>query len=414
MITVLGLGFVGLTTALGFAEKGEKVFGYDVDAAKTASLKNGHIPFHEEGLDAALAKHQNANFVIVDDVQQAIRESDVIFLCVGTPQGDNGAADLKYIFSAIDMIAEAGSSGAPKIVVVKSTVPPGTAQNHVLPYIERKNLNVHLASNPEFLREGCAYDDFMNPDRVVIGCDAPHVESVLTKLYEPFKAPVHFVSLSGAEFIKYLSNTLLSTMISYANEMSMIADAIGNIDVARSFKILHEDKRWSGNPANMASYAYPGCGFGGYCLPKDTAALAAAARQSGVKPDILDSVLATNARIKAHWIDKIAAEADRDKPLVVLGLSFKPNSDDVRQTPSYDIIKGLLDKGFKTIHAYDPLANEAFKNAYDLPLVYHDDLSAAVESGGTVVILTAWPEFAAKKNVLKGKKVFNLRYMRLT
>jgi UDPglucose 6-dehydrogenase len=266
MITVIGLGFVGLTTALGFCEKGNKVYGYDINSEKINSLKNKKVPFYEPGLDEALDRHLHHNFEIVDDLSQAVNQSRVVFICVGTPSDDQGKADLKYLFAAVDDIVSHRTDNAFKVLVIKSTVPPSTTAEKVLPYLEQKGLKVGkdmgLANNPEFLREGHSWEDFTQPDRIVTGSSDAKTQQLLNEIYAPFQVPIHAVSLNSGEFIKYLSNTLLAMMISYANEMSMAADAIGDIEVSEAFKILHEDKRWYGNPAAMASYVYPGCGFG--------------------------------------------------------------------------------------------------------------------------------------------------------
>lgn len=415
MIAVVGLGFVGLTTALGFCEKGNQVFGYDINSEKAALISNKKLPFFEDGLQEVLEKHLGNNFKLASSIENAVKDAQVIILCVGTPSDANGKADLKYIKSAIDKILSTIDKKDKKILITKSTIPPSTTAKEIIPYIEKKGFkagkDIFVANNPEFLREGHAWDDFINPDRIVIGTDDEYTKSVMTEIYKNFNVPIHFVSLNTGEFIKYLSNTFLATLISYSNEMSIIADHIGGIDVKSAFKIFHEDKRWYGNPANMQSYAYPGCGFGGYCLPKDTQAIVAKAEEYGYDSKILKNVLKVNSEIKPHWISKISADINKTDSITVLGLSFKPESDDVRQTPAYEIINLLLKSGFKNIIAYDPLANELFNKIYNLPIKYAKTIDVAVKASDTIVIATGWKEFVENKDLLKDKNVYDLRYI---
>ncbi|WP_187261337.1 UDP-glucose dehydrogenase family protein [Pontibacter beigongshangensis] len=414
MITVLGLGFVGLTTALGFSKKGFKVYGVDVNAEKLEKIKNYEVPFYEPHLDEALRDELGKSFIVDASLEEAVNNSKAIIICVGTPGSADGSADLAYLLEAVKNVFQA-SDGTFKVIVTKSTVPPSTVSKKVKPYVEQLNNEynkpIGLASNPEFLREGYAWDDFMNPDRVVIGVEDEQSKDILNEIYQPFKAPIHYVNYNSAEFIKYLSNTLLSTLISFSNEMAMAADHIGDIDVARAFKILHEDKRWHGQPAAMSSYVYPGCGYGGYCLPKDTAALSSIAQENGFKARILDANLQINEEIKEHMAEKIARVASKDSTIGILGLSFKSNSDDVRFTPSKYIIEKLLEKGFTNIVAYDPMANEVFKTHYNLPISYVDSLDQVVEQADELVLLTSWPEFKENEQLLRTKRLFDFRYV---
>lgn len=415
MISVLGLGFVGLTTALGFSEKGFKVYGFDVDSEKLNSIGANKIPFYEEGLQEILDKNLLKNFILKNSLKDCIENSKVIFLCVGTPSDESGKADLTYLLSAIDEILKHTQKGSKKLIITKSTIPPSTTKNHVIPFIESKGFkvgeDVFVANNPEFLREGHAWIDFIKPDRVVVGTEDDYSKELLGQIYAPFNAPIHFVSLNTGEFIKYLSNTLLSTLISYANEMSMIAASVSEIDTKTAFNILHEDKRWSGSPCAMSSYAFPGCGFGGYCLPKDTQAMVYKAKEFGYDAKILRDVLNVNNEIKPFWIDKIVQNLPKDTNIGILGLSFKPNSDDIRQTPSKIIIDMLLEKGYKNIFAYDPIANELFDKVYNLPLRYKNSVKDLANSCDVVIIATAWQEFADNQAYLNSKKVYDLRYV---
>ena len=414
MITVLGLGFVGLTTALGFSKKGFKVYGIDIDQDKLDKLSNYNIPFYEPYLDEVLKEQLGKNFVLDSNLNEAVKNSKAIFVCVGTPSRSDGGADLTYLLSAVESIIDVGFNDF-KTIIVKSTVPPSTISKRVLPFVNEKvssaGMQVGLASNPEFLREGYSWEDFIEPDRVVIGVEDDQSKKILHEIYRPFGAPIHYVTYNTAEYIKYLSNTLLSTMISYANEMSMIADHIGNIDIPKAFRILHEDKRWFGSPASMAGYVYPGCGYGGYCLPKDTSALYDIAKDHGYEAKILKANLKVNEEIAAFVVNKIGAHANKEDTLGILGLSFKKGSDDVRLSPTSEIISKLLAKGYKNIVAYDPMANDTFANEYNYAIDYADNVESLVQQADQLLLLTAWDEFKQKEDLIKSKKLHDFRYV---
>jgi UDPglucose 6-dehydrogenase len=415
MITVIGLGFVGLTTALGFSKKGFNVYGIDVNPEKVGMLRQKKVPFYEPHVAEVLEETLDDSFFLDVPLADAVRDSKAIFICVGTPSQPDGSADLTYLLEAIRAVVAASPAEGFRTLIVKSTVPPSTISRQVQPVVEELAASlgkeIGLASNPEFLREGYAWDDFMNPDRVVIGVEDARSKVLLQTIYEPFKAPIHYVSFNSAEFIKYLSNTLLSTLISYSNEMAMIAEHIGDIDVPSAFRILHQDKRWSGKPASMASYVFPGCGYGGYCLPKDTSALNSIAIENGFTPKILKGNLEINEEIKHFMAQKLMAASSPDECIGILGLSFKSGSDDVRLTPSRDIIEKLLAAGYTNLVAYDPMSNESFQREYQVPINYVDDLESLVEQADKVVILTAWQEFKEKQALIHQRPVFDFRYM---
>ena len=413
MIAVIGLGVVGLTTALGFSQKGNKVYAYDSDIEKVKLIKSGQIPFLEKDLQHILKKNLNNNFIVSDSLKDTIEKSKIIFLCVGTPSDNKGNTDLKYIKFTIDNILDNINTNK-KIIVIKSTIPPSTTSKQIIPYIERKGFKVgkdiFVANNPEFLRESHAWDDFMYPDRIVIGTNDNYVKKTMKSIYLNFNAPIHFLSLNTSEFIKYLSNSFLATLISYSNEMSVIADYIGDIDIKSAFKIFHKDKRWFGNPANMVSYVYPGCGFGGYCLPKDTKAIIQKSKQFGYKTKILKDVISINDEIKKYCIKKITNNVCKSETITILGLSFKPESDDVRYSPSAEIIKLLLKEGYTNIVAYDPVSNNLFDKMYKFPINYVNNLKKAVNLSKYIIVTTAWKEFS-NINIYKNKKIFDLRYI---
>lgn len=413
MITVFGLGFVGLTTALGFAHYGFKVHGIDVDEPRKALIRNGKLPFLEKGLDTALTDTLGRTFFVEDDAEKAIEDSEVIFYCVGTPYGVNGEADLTYLFSAIDETLRYVGKGKQKVLVVKSTVPPSTVSERVVPYIEKAGFSVGedviVANNPEFLREGYCWEDFIKADRIVIGSKDGEPIEKLMKIYEPFQIPVFNVSWNTGEFIKYLSNTLLATLISYSNEMAEAADHIGGIEVAKAFHILHMDKRWNG--CNMANYVYPGCGYGGYCLPKDTNAFYALAKGKGAKPEILGNVIRTNDDMPEIIAQRISRKVDKNQKIGILGLSFKPESDDVRDCASAKIIKQLQEMGYQRMVAYDPVANEVFQKCYNIAqMEYANSLDEILDEADVFVILTAWKEFKGISQKTD-KLVLDYRYM---
>lgn len=411
MITIFGLGFVGLTTALGFASKDKKVFGIDVDKERIELLSSNKIPFLEPHLEEMLKKYNGNNFCLTSDIKEAVEKSEFIFYCVGTPYGEDGEADLSYLFTALEESFEYLKKGPKKTIIVKSTIPPSTTKERIVPFIEqhglKANRDVYVANNPEFLREGKCWEDFINADRIVIGCDSEEGSLRVERLYQDFNIPVYKVSANTGEFIKYLSNTMLATMISYANEMSIVADCIGNIEISKAFKILHQDKRWANN--TMSSYVYPGCGYGGYCLPKDTNALYAISNQKGYTPNILGNVIKVNNDMVEYIVQKIIRSVKKEETIGILGLAFKPNSNDVRDAISAKVIRRLLDLGYNKIKAYDPAAIEEFRK-YQLSIEYVYELQQILKEIDVAIILTEWNEFYNIRDKYQGK-LLDFRYM---
>jgi len=411
MITVFGLGFVGLTTALGFSYYGYQVYGLDVNLARKEMIRGGEIPFHEPYLHDILEQNQNRVFHISDDPILAVKNSQFIFLCVGTPYGNDGEADLSAVFACLDEISlQLKASG--KTIIIKSTVPPSTTKDRIIPYLESKGLVVgvdcFVANNPEFLREGNCWNDFIKADRIVIGSDNDKTAEAIVKLYEPFKIPCHVVSYNTGEFIKYLSNTFLASMISFSNEMAMIADTIGDIEITDSFRILHMDKRWESG--DMKSYVYPGCGYGGYCLPKDTSALYAQSVKKGYEPQILKEVIEVNKN-RTDWIVKqIMGQVSKDEVIGILGLSFKPNSNDVRESVSAKVIEKLLKAGYTKIIAFDPIACSEFQICYEFDINYANSLVEMVDESSVLILLTAWEIFKEIPH-LTDKLILDYRYL---
>ena len=414
MVTVVGLGFVGLTTALGFADHGIKVYGLEAMPERLATIQGGKLPFMEPGLDEALPRNLGKNFIPTDDWDTAIANSECVYYCVGTPYGEDGQADLTYLFGAMDQTLAAIHDGRPRVMVVKSTVPPSTCERRVIPFLAERGVKVPeqmgVANNPEFLREGHCWDDFVHPDRIVLGVSDERSEAMLRKLYAWTDAPVIAVNLNTGEYIKYLSNTSLACLISFSNEISLAADAIGGIDVAKAFRVLHMDKRWQ--TGTIRAYCYPGCGYGGYCLPKDTNAFYAVAKGAGFDGQILKNVIDTNDAMPEATAKRIikAAGEDRNVCIGILGLSFNVGSDDVRDAPSGRIIRALNEAGYKNIVGYDPAAMEGFQRFYKLDYRCMDSYEDVVREADVFAITTAWPMFGDIKNKTN-KPVVDCRYM---
>ena len=415
MVTVIGLGFVGLTTALGFAEYGHKVYGIEVNTERLKTIQSGKLPFFEPGLDDALSRHLGKNFIPADDINTAVADSECVYYCVGTPYGQDGSADLTYLYSALEQTLNAIHDDKFRVLVTKSTIPPSTTEKRIIPFLEARGIKVGqdlgVANNPEFLREGHCWEDFTNADRIVIGVSDSHSQEILRKLYANESAPLCFVSLNTGEFIKYLSNTSLACLISFANEMSLAADAIGGINVAEAFRILHMDKRWQ--TGTIRKYFYPGCGYGGYCLPKDTNAFYAAAKSGGFDGKILHEVIALNDDMPKNAAKRIirAAGENKNVKIAVLGLSFNAGSDDVRDTPSAKIIRALNDAGYENLTAWDPAAVEEFAKHYpDVRCKYARSCDEALDGAEVIAVLTAWPEFRYIKNQAE-KVIVDCRYM---
>lgn len=401
-VTVIGLGFVGLTTALGLAEYGHQVYGIEAAPERLATIRSGALPFWEPGLDEALCRHLGQKFLPTEDWNTAVQNSEVIYYCVGTPYGTNGQADLTALFGALRQTVEAIPDDRFRVLAVKSTIPPSTTQKRIVPFIESlgKQIPAQLgvANNPEFLREGHCWEDFIHADRIVLGTGDERSGEILQRLYEPSGIPVYCVSWNTGEFIKYLSNTVLACLISYANEMSLAADAIGDIDIANAFRILHKDHRWQNG--GIRAYFYPGCGYGGYCLPKDTSAFYALEKQFGFHGKILEQVIATNESMPDATVRRIIRAAGENKTICigVLGLSFNPGSDDVRDAPSAKIIQTLNQAGYQNIIAYDPKATKQFQSNYHLNCRYKKSCDELLAQAEIIAITTAWPEFGNIKS----------------
>lgn len=388
-VTMLGCGYVGLVSGACFAEFGATVTCFDVDKVKIDKLLKGEIPIYEPGLDALVKKNiEQGRLLFTDKVDECIPESDLVFVAVGTPtrRGD-GHADLSYVYQAVQDIAPhlAGYT----VIVDKSTVPVGTARN-VKRIITETNpeADFDVASNPEFLREGAAITDFMRPDRVVIGVENERAEILLKELYRPInliEAPILSTDLESAELIKYASNAFLATKISYINEMSMLCEEVG-ADVHAVAKGMGLDGRIG------RKFLHPGPGYGGSCFPKDTQALVRIAQENGVSSRIVESVIEVNEAQKARMIKKIRSALggdESDKTIAVLGLTFKPETDDMRDAPSLAILPKLIENGCQ-INAHDPQGVHEAKSLLPTEVQYFDDLYATLDNADAVVLMTEW------------------------
>jgi len=391
-IAVIGSGYVGLVTGACFAEFGVDVTCVDVDAEKIARLSSGETTIYEPGLDQLVQKNLQAGRLrFTTDVVSASDQALVIFLAVGTPPAADGSADLSFVEIAAQTIAQHMDSY--KVIATKSTVPVGTGKRlaTLIRKHQRKPVEFSIVSNPEFLREGAAISDFMRPDRVVIGSSDEQGIAIMRDLYRPLyliETPFVITSLEGAELIKYAANAFLATKISFINEIANLCEKVG-CDVHEVARAIGMDRRIGGK------FLHPGPGFGGSCFPKDTSALSFIGKQFSSPTRIVDAVIEVNHQQRLAMVPKIEnlAEGLAGKRIAVLGLAFKPETDDMRDAPSVEIIRGLVERGAK-VSAYDPVAQKEAKKL--LPEIeYADDEYAAAEGADVLVFMTEWNQFRA-------------------
>jgi UDPglucose 6-dehydrogenase len=388
-VTMLGCGYVGLVSGTCFAEFGASVTCFDVDKTKVKKLLEGVVPIYEPGLDALVKKNvEQGRLSFSDDLSTCISDADLVFVAVGTPtrRGD-GHADLSYVYQAAQDIAPFLKKYT--VIVDKSTVPVGTARN-VKRIIAETNpdADFDVASNPEFLREGAAITDFIRPDRVVIGIENERAEKVLRELYRPInliEAPIFSTDLESAELIKYAANAFLATKISFINEMSVLCEEVG-ADVHAVAKGMGLDGRIG------RKFLHAGPGYGGSCFPKDTQALSRIAQENGVSSRIVEAVIEVNEAQKARMIKKIRKALggnESDKTIAVLGLTFKPETDDMRDAPSLAILPKLIENGCQ-INAHDPQGVNEAKTLLPEEVQYFDDLYTTIDNADAVVLMTEW------------------------
>jgi UDPglucose 6-dehydrogenase len=379
-VAVIGTGYVGLTTAIGLASLGHEVVGYDIDPSKVEQLKAGILPIYEPGLDQMLAEVLGAGKLrATSQLAEAITNAEFIFTCVPTPQDEDGSADLSYVIAASVAMKDLLEPGA--IVVTKSTVPVGSA-SQVEGAIGRAD--IHVASNPEFLREGAAVVDFKNPDRIVVGARSTEVAQRVMDLYATIDCPKVLTSQPAAELIKYASNSFLAIKLSYVNDIAALCEASG----ADPMEVMHG----MGLDARIGNhYLTPGPGWGGSCFPKDTRALTSIAAGFGISIPLIDSAIISNEKAHKRVVDRVMQELGGSlvgKTIAVLGLAFKANTDDTRESPALAVIERLIGRGAKVV-AHDPIVS-----AYSLAgLQVVDSPTAAASGADALVVLTEWPEF---------------------
>jgi UDPglucose 6-dehydrogenase len=407
MINVIGLGFVGLTTALGFAHKGLSVTGIDKNKNKIESLKINKIDFFEPKLETIL-KSCNEKKKIDFDTKLNINNKilNKVFICVGTPEKRNGDVNLSEIENIIKNICSKYKNQK-IIIIIKSTVPPGTISEKLSKIIINNN-NIELCSNPEFLREGYAWDDFINSEKIVIGSNKKKSQTVIKNIYKKFKGEKIITDTNTSEFIKYLSNSLLANLISFSNEMMMLGEKLKNIDILKSFYAVKIDKRWFGNPAKISDYFHPGIGFGGYCLPKDLAAINFLSKKKNIKSNLLHEVQRTNAIVFNYQIKKITSKIKKNSEIVILGLTFKPGSSDLRGSKSFLLVNELKKRGYKNLKVFDPsIINSKEKSLKKIKILN----TLKYKSNTIYILLTAWPRIIKFLNLIKPKKLIDLRYI---
>ena len=412
-IAMIGTGYVGLVSGACFSEFGFNVTCVDKNENKISQLKSNKMPIYEPGLDVLVKKNQDAGRLsFTTDLNRTVADADVVFIAVGTPtrRGD-GHADLRYVFDATKEIAEYISGYT--VIVTKSTVPVGTGKK-IFKIIQQKrsDLNFDVVSNPEFLREGSAINDFMRPDRVVVGVTGEKAKIVLEKLYSPLnliETPIQFTDLETAELIKYAANAFLAVKISYINQIADICEKVG-ADVHDVAKGMGMDKRIG------AKFLHPGPGFGGSCFPKDTMALVKTAEQVGGQISIVKEVVSYNQERKLSMAQRIISRLKtgiKNKKVSILGLAFKPETDDMRDSPALEIISELYSKGANII-AYDPAAMIEAKSFFQDKVVFAEDSENCIRGADVCVIITEWNEFRAISaskfsDLMNGNVVVDLR-----
>lgn len=393
-ITVIGTGYVGLVSGACFAKMGVVVTCVDVNEEKIESLKKGHIPIYEPGLSELVTKNvEKERLFFTTNIKDSLSSADIVFSCVGTPPKANGEADLSQVLS----VAKSFGQNIDKytIFVNKSTVPVGTGEQIkkiIQEELDKRNVEIafDVVSNPEFLKEGTAIKDFMQPDRVIIGTESELAKEVMSRLYRPFllnNFRVYFMDLLSAEMTKYAANAMLATRISFMNDIANLCDIVGaNIDMVR--KGIGTDER-IGN-----KFLYAGCGYGGSCFPKDVIALIHSAEQYGYQMKVIKAVDEVNNTQKHKVVEKLKKILPElnGKVISLWGLAFKPETDDMREAPSLTIIKDLLDAG-AIVKAYDPIATSECKKYVGDNIEYADDMYSALENSDALILVTEWKQF---------------------
>ncbi|WP_226682054.1 UDP-glucose 6-dehydrogenase TuaD [Sutcliffiella horikoshii] len=415
-IAVMGTGYVGLVSGTCFAEVGHQVICCDIDEKKINKLLDGEIPIYEPGLEEVVKRNiEEKRLTFTTDIPSAIRDSEVIYIGVGTPMAPSGEADLTYVKNVAKTIGE--NLNSYKVVVNKSTVPVGTGRlvASIIKENLQKEMDFDVVSNPEFLREGSALYDTMNMERAVIGASSEKAAAIIKEIHEPFNTTIISTDIESAEMIKYASNAFLATKISFINDIANICERVG-ADVTKVAEGMGMDTRIG------AKFLQAGIGYGGSCFPKDTQALVHMAEQVDYDFKLIKAVIETNQQQKMHIVKKLKDifPSLKGKKISILGLAFKPNTDDMRDAPSLDIIPALLELGAE-IKAFDPIAVEEAKHYFADSITYNTDLNSTLEGTDAAVILTDWKEvmemdLTITKHLLNnpilidGRNCFDLKY----
>lgn len=402
-ITVVGTGYVGLVVGACLAETGNAVICADLDKKKIDGLKQNVLPIYEPGLDTYVERNQaQGRITFTTDVGGAIKTADVIFIAVGTPPDEDGSADLRHVLAVAEEIGKHATREV--VVVTKSTVPVGTAGKVAAAVSKNAKRPFHMCSNPEFLKEGAAVDDFMKPDRVVLGVDSDFARSTMAELYAPFVRtgkPIIFMDIPSAEMTKYAANAMLATRISFMNEIANLCEKVGaNVDLVR---------RGIGSDARIGpSFLFPGPGYGGSCFPKDVKALVRTAKEQGAALAVLEAVEDANERQKHRLFEKVEKAVGgsvKGKRIALWGLAFKPQTDDMREAPALTLIESLNKAGAKVV-AHDPAAMHETQRKIGDAIEYAESNYGALEGADALVVVTDWneyrhPDFAKIKSTLK-------------
>lgn len=404
-VTVIGSGYVGLVAGACFAETGNDVVCADVDAGKVARLKHNDLPIYEPGLEALVRRNQEeGRLAFTTDVGAAVARARVVFIAVGTPPGEDGSADLQHVLDVARVIGRHLQSGA--VVATKSTVPVGTAEQVRAAIRAETTADFSICANPEFLKEGAAVEDFMHPDRVVVGVEDDRARTVMADLYGPFfrkSDRILFMDIPSAEVTKYAANAMLATRISFMNQVANLCERVG-ADVSNVRRGIGTDARIG--PA----FLFPGPGYGGACFPKDVKALIRTARAAGLEPDLLEAVEEVNRRQKQVLLAKVEAGlggACASRVVGVWGLAFKAETDDIRESPAIDLVEGLLARGAR-VQAHDPHAMDNARARFGARITLAPDPYAAARGADALVIVTEWlvyrnPDFERLRTEMTGR-----------
>ncbi len=409
-IAVIGTGYVGLVAGACLAENGNEVICVDKDQAKIATLEAGKMPIYEPGLEEMVRRNTaEARLTFTTDLPSAVRASEIVFIAVGTPQGEDGSADLQHVLGVAHEIGKAINKFT--VVVDKSTVPVGTAKKVHAAIASETTVPFSVVSNPEFLKQGAAIEDFMKPDRVVIGCDDPRAGEIMRAVYAPFTrtgAPIMVMDTPSAELCKYAANAMLATRISFMNEIANVCERVG-ADAEAVRKAVGSDRRIG------PSFLFPGIGYGGSCFPKDVKAMLKSAADEGYDFQILHAVEAVNQLQKSRLVEKMQAHFGdmQGRTIALWGLAFKPRTDDMREAPAITIVEKLLALG-ATIKAYDPEAMETARRVFDDRITYCEHSYDALAGADALAVVTEWnefrePDFKKMKQLLKSPVVFDGR-----